>query len=115
MVVISILSEKRNVDPWLATLVIMLLGLAVGGLNGFLVTRVGLPSFIATLGMWGALRGAGNLFSGGIASASTRTELDHYRFFGSNRPGTRVPTIFPLMLGVLLIAAVLLGQARLGR
>ncbi len=114
MVVISILIEKRNVDPWLATLVIMLLGLAVGGLNGFLVTRVGLPSFIATLGMWVALRGAGNLFSGGIASASTKTDLDYYRFFGSNVPGTRVPTIFALMLVVVVVAAVLLAKTRFG-
>src|SRR5205085_10897975 len=52
MVVISILIEKRDVNPWLAVFIILLLGLAVGGVNGFLVTRVGLPSFIATLGMW---------------------------------------------------------------
>src|SRR5437879_11609130 len=114
MVVISILIEKRNVDPWLAMGVIIALGLAVGALNGFLVTRVGLPAFIVTLGMWVALRGAGNLLSGGIATASTKTNLDYYRFFGSNVPGTKVPTIFALMLVVMLIAAVLLAKTRFG-
>jgi ribose transport system permease protein len=114
MVVISILIEKRDVDPWLAMGVIMALGLAVGTLNGFLVTRVGLPAFIVTLGMWVALRGAGNLLSGGIASASTKTNLDYYRFFGSNVPGTKVPTIFTLMLLVMLIAAVILAKTRFG-
>jgi ribose/xylose/arabinose/galactoside ABC-type transport system permease subunit len=114
MVVISILIEKRDVDPWLAVLVILLLGLGVGSLTGFLVTRVGLPSFIVTLGMWVALRGLGNLLSGGIASASRKTNLDYYRFFGSNVPGTRVPTIFALMLVVVVIAAFILAKTRFG-
>ena len=114
MVVISILIEKRNVDPWLAVCLIGVLGLAIGGLNGFLVTRIGLPSFIATLGTWVALRGAGNLLSGGIATSSTRTNLDYYKFFGSNVPGTRVPTIFALMLVIMLIAAVILAKTRFG-
>src|SRR5260370_37181123 len=65
--------------------------------------------------MWVALRGAGNLFSGGIASASTKTDLDYYRFFGSNVPGTRVPTIFALMLVVVVVAAVLPATTRFGR
>jgi ribose transport system permease protein len=114
MVVISILIEKRNVDPWLSVLVIVVLGLAVGGLNGFLVTRVGLPSFIATLGTWVGLRGAGNLLSGGIATSSTKTNLDYYKFFGSNVPGTHVPTIFALMLVVVAVAAVFLATTRFG-
>jgi ribose/xylose/arabinose/galactoside ABC-type transport system permease subunit len=114
MVAISILIEKRDVNPWLAMAIIMLLGLAVGTINGLLVTRVGLPSFIATLGMWVALRGAGNLLSGGIATQSTKTNLDYYRFFGSNVPGTAIPTIFALMLIVVLIAALVLARTRFG-
>jgi ribose/xylose/arabinose/galactoside ABC-type transport system permease subunit len=114
MVVISILIEKRDVDPWLAVLIILLIGLGVGALIGFLVTRVGLPSFIVTLGMWVALRGLGNLLSGGIASASRKTNLDYYRFFGSSVPGTRIPTIFALMLVVVLIAAFILAKTRFG-
>jgi ribose transport system permease protein len=114
MVVISILIEKRDFDPWLAVGVILVLGLSVGALTGFLVTRIGLPSFIVTLGMWVALRGLGNVLSGGIASASRKTDLDYYRFFGSSVPGTRVPTIFALMLVVMLIAAVILAKTRFG-
>jgi ribose transport system permease protein len=114
MVIISILIEKRDVNPWLAMAVIIALGLGVGAINGLLVTRVGLPSFIATLGMWIALRGAGNLLSGGIATQSTKTNLDYYRFFGSSVPGTGVPTIFALMLIVVLIGGVILSKTRFG-
>lgn len=114
MVVISILIEKRDVDPWLSMAIIILLGLAVGSLNGLLVTRVGLPSFIVTLGMWVGLRGLGNVLSGGIASASKKTTLDYYQFFGSNVPGTKMPTIFALMLGVMAIAAIILAKTRFG-
>ncbi|MBV9171917.1 MAG: ABC transporter permease [Chloroflexi bacterium] len=114
MVIISILIEKRNFDPWLAMGMILLLGLGVGALIGLLVTRVGLPSFIVTLGMWVAMRGAGNLLSGGISTASTRTNLDYYRFFASNVPGTHVPTIFVLMLIVVAISGVVLAKTRFG-
>jgi ribose transport system permease protein len=114
MVVISILIEKRNFDPWAAMSIILILGLAIGAVNAFLVTRVGLPSFIATLGTWVALRGTGNLLSGGIASSATRTNLDYYRFFGSNVPGTRVPTIFALMLVIMLIGGLILAKTRFG-
>jgi ribose transport system permease protein len=114
MVIISMLIEKRNFDPWLAMGIIMLLGLGVGALIGLLVTRVGLPSFIVTLGVWVAMRGAGNLLSGGISTASTRTSLDYYRFFGSNVPGTHIPTIFALMLVVVAIAGVILARTRFG-
>jgi ribose transport system permease protein len=114
MVVISILIEKRDVNPWLAVLAIVVLGLGIGAFNGFLVTRVGVPSFIATLGTWVVLRGTGNLLSGGIASAATKTNLDYYLFFGSNVPGTRVPTIFALGLAVTLIVGLILARTKFG-
>jgi ribose transport system permease protein len=114
MVLLSIMIEKRDVNPWLAMAVALALGMGIGAINGLLVTRVGLPSFIATLGMWVALRGIGNVLSGGIATAATKTTLDYYRFFGSDVPGTRVPTIFALMLVVVIIGAVILAKTRFG-
>jgi ribose transport system permease protein len=40
-------------------LAVLVLGTAVGALNGWLNTRVGLPSFVATLGMWSIGLGSG--------------------------------------------------------
>ena len=73
MMLLSILIEKQNGDPWLAAAGILVLGLIIGAINGILVTRVGVPAFITTLGMWVALRGFSNVMSGGIATNATRS------------------------------------------
>jgi ribose transport system permease protein len=114
MVLISIMIEKRNIDPWLSVAVVLLLGVAFGSLNGWLVTRIGLPSFIATLGVWVALSGAANVLSGGIATSATKTYLSYYQFFGSNVPGTRVPTIFALMVVCALVGGLVLATTKFG-
>ena len=39
----------RNVDPWIASLIVIGLGVCIGTLNGLMVTRIGLPSASTTL------------------------------------------------------------------
>jgi ribose transport system permease protein len=113
-VLIAILIEKRDWNPWAAMAFIILLGIGFGAINGFMVTRVGVPAFSTTLGSWVALRGLGNMLSGGIATMATKTDLDYYRFFGSDISGTRVPVIFVIMLVVAAIGAVVLARAKFG-
>jgi erythritol transport system permease protein len=55
-------------------LVVLLLGVAVGSINGFFITRFGVPPFIATLGMLHMGRGFAMLTSGG----QTFPNLDRY-------------------------------------
>ena len=43
---------------FLALIVALIFGVAVGVINGLLVTRLGLPAFLATLGMMQVIRGA---------------------------------------------------------
>jgi ribose transport system permease protein len=54
-VVSSALMSKSHVDPPLAVLLTLAMGTGVGIVNGFFVARVGVNSFIATLGMTSAL------------------------------------------------------------
>ena len=51
LILMSFQEERLGIDPWLASGVVILIGLAIGAVNGLLVTRIGLPSFITTLGM----------------------------------------------------------------
>src|SRR5262249_45611396 len=67
-VLIGQLAGERHWDPWLSMAVVIAVGLLIGLVNGTLVTRLGLPSFIATLGMLAALRGAANAVSGGVGT-----------------------------------------------
>lgn len=51
--------------PWvIAILLILLMGLCIGGINGFLSTRLKMPSFIATLAMLGIAQGLGLVLTG---------------------------------------------------
>src|SRR5262249_33200474 len=52
--------------PWpIAVLAAVLAGSLIGGFNGWLVTRIGIPSFVATLGVLGIVSGGGLVISGG--------------------------------------------------
>lgn len=55
--VTAILATRYGVNVWVALLVSLVFALAVGALNGWLVMRTGLPSFIVTLGTFLALQG----------------------------------------------------------
>lgn len=55
MIAALILQTTGNI--FLAVVVSIAFGLGVGWVNGFLVTRLGLPSFLATLGMMEVVRG----------------------------------------------------------
>jgi simple sugar transport system permease protein len=75
---VGIVAVRLQQNIWLAIAAALVLALAVGFLNGWLVTRTGLPSFIITLGTFLMLRGLNlgltKLFTGtvivrGIADA----------------------------------------------
>ncbi|HEV7975550.1 ABC transporter permease [Amycolatopsis sp.] len=55
--VTAIFATKLGWNVWLALLVSLVFALAVGGFNGWLVMKTGLPSFIVTLGTFLALQG----------------------------------------------------------
>jgi simple sugar transport system permease protein len=55
--VTAMLATKAGLNVWLALLLSLIFALAVGALNGWLVIRTGLPSFIVTLGTFLALQG----------------------------------------------------------
>ncbi|WP_414672452.1 ABC transporter permease [Lentzea sp.] len=55
--VTALLATRLGLNVWLSLLVSLVFALAVGALNGWLVMRTGLPSFIVTLGSFLALQG----------------------------------------------------------
>ncbi|HTW29599.1 MAG TPA: ABC transporter permease [Acetobacteraceae bacterium] len=55
--VIAVCATQLALPMWVAILVAFALALVLGALNGFLVVRTGLPSFIVTLGSLFTLRG----------------------------------------------------------
>src|SRR5262249_29366377 len=55
--IIAMLTTRAGFNVWLALVVALAFGALVGLLNGVLVVRTGLPSFIVTLGTFLALQG----------------------------------------------------------
>lgn len=55
--IVAMLSTKAGLNVWVALAVALAFGAAIGLLNGILVVRTGLPSFIVTLGSFLMLQG----------------------------------------------------------
>lgn len=82
----------------------MLVGAAVGVLNGILVTKVGIPSIIATLGMMFALRGAVHVLSDGMSISLTALSGSPLRnvFVGMSPIGIPAQSLWFIGIAVLL-------------
>ena len=55
--IVGVLTTHYGLNIWIAVVIALAVALAVGALNGFLVMRTGLPSFIVTLGTFFVLAG----------------------------------------------------------
>ena len=86
-------------------------GLCIGLLNGTVVTRFGVPSFMATLGAWSAAAGVAMLLSGGQPPLIRDQSL---RAFGLGRT-LSIPNLFVVAMLVLALAFVLQNYTRFGR
>ncbi len=114
LILISYGNERLGIDPALASLVAVGIGMAIGAINGFFVTRIGLPSFIMTLGMLALLRGAANAVSSGYPIPAKNTDLPFYQIIRQSFFGTPVPNMFVAMLAVAAIGAVILALTKFG-
>ena len=86
-------------------------GLAVGLINGVLVTRLKLPPFIATLGMLGVARGLVLLLTG----AKTLAPLPDAFNIIANGFILGLPSLFWILILVAVVAAFVLGRTVFGR
>jgi ribose transport system permease protein len=93
-----------NGDPaatWWLLPGLLLLGALVGLINGLIVTRLKVPSFIATLGMMGILGGVVFQWSGGAPRGAL---AENFRALG--RSWIDVPVLGQLPYSVLVVLAV---------
>jgi ribose/xylose/arabinose/galactoside ABC-type transport system permease subunit len=100
------------VDPPLAILGALLVGLALGLLNGILISKLRLPAFVVTFGMMSIVRGIALLVTQGQSVMITR----HSEFGLLNNGkilGLPVPLI--VMMVVFIVLSVLLKHTPFGR
>ena len=107
-----VLNSRTGFDLGLAGMALAVLaGAFIGVLNGLLVTRLGVPAFMATLGAWSAAMGVAMLLSGGQPPLIRDQAL---RAFGLGRT-LSLPNLTLVALGVLALGFVLQNYTRFGR
>ncbi len=99
------------VSPYIVLPLMLLVGAGWGALNGSLVSRIGMPSLIVTLGIWQILRALAFHICGG---QDMTNHPDTLAFFGIGRvAGVPVPTI--IFIVVAVVVYFVLSYTKFGR
>lgn len=99
---------------WLVAVAVMLvLGLAVGFIQGVMIARLKMPAFIVTLGFMGICRGLMMVYMKGMTIFGV---ADEFKFMGNGFLfGKTVPMAAVILIVVMLIGAYVLKYTSYGR
>ncbi|MFI5779231.1 ABC transporter permease [Nocardia sp. NPDC051570] len=121
--VTAMLAVHAGWNVWLALLASLIFALAVGALNGWIVMRTGLPSFIVTLGTFLALQGlnlgvtrlvTGTVQVSGIRSASGYSSAGWVFAATTNIGDARIQASVLWWIVLTAVAALVLVRTRFG-
>jgi ribose transport system permease protein len=102
---------QAGVPLWIAIILTLLIGVAIGAFHGFGIVRMGLPPFIITLATLTSLRGIGLLITNG-----STISISHEGFTNFSRADfLGVPSLFWMVVLVAIPAFVFLHLSRFGR
>lgn len=104
----------KGIHPAVAFFITVLVGLFVGAFNGIIVTKVGAPSFIATLGMLSLLRGLSLVLTSGWPVMGF-ADSSFVKVMGGMIFNNKLPVQVLWMLLVLLIGGILLARTVFGQ
>jgi ribose transport system permease protein len=111
LLVIGLLSISQ-LPIWLAILAVIAAGIAIGVINGIIVSKIGVNAFIATLGTGTIVVGLNYAYSGGIPLQLTHspefTKIALGRIFG-------IPNLIIIMVAVLALLWVVLNRTVQGQ
>jgi ribose/xylose/arabinose/galactoside ABC-type transport system permease subunit len=111
------LMTYTGLNPWLAVAAGLLAGVAIGAVNGLLVTRARIVPFIATLGTLGVARGLAFVLATGKAgtvASNVPMRAQGVAYLGAGYVGP-VPVPVLIMLALMILSAALLANTVLGR
>ena len=104
---------QHGVPLWLCIAGALLVGVLCGLLNGLLITKVGLPSLVVTLGTLGLYRGLAYVVLGSQAVSNYPSWFNDFGF--STIPGTVIPWTMLIFVPLFILFAVALHRGRIGR
>ncbi len=103
---------EDNTNMFMVIIMLILVGVGSGLLNGIIIAIGKVPAFIATLGMQLAIRGLALLVTNAtpvFGLSETYTFLGNYKLFGE------VPVLIFVMIAVLIISTIILNKTKFGR
>jgi len=107
------LLHNMGVNIWLAALAGLALGTLGGVLNGYLISKVKLPSLVVTLGTYAFFRGIAYGFLGDQAA---RNYPSAFTFLGQGRVGdSLIPVSAAIFIGMAIIFGLVLHCTKFGR
>jgi ribose transport system permease protein len=93
---------KSGVDPWIAATIALLIGVAMGALNGILCNLLGVPLIIVSLGMLSVYFGINLIISHGVAVYGMPRDHSFFRLIGGDEFGLPTPVWITILAGVIL-------------
>ncbi len=104
---------QAGVPLWLGIPLVLILGAVAGLVNGLLVTRLGLPSLVVTLGTLGLYRGLAYVVLGDQAVSNFPSAFTNFGF--GSVPGTLIPWPFVVFALLALVFIGVLHLSWIGR
>lgn len=106
---------QAGVPIWVALLVILAVGILLGVVNGFLIAKLGIPPFIATLGTQMVTRGLGSIITNvQTMNYPLRSAPDGW-YKSIFKTEGNFPMGIVLMLLIAVLMAVILNKTKNGR
>ena len=109
--VLGLAIVDMNISLWLAGIMCLATGLFCGAINGLIVTRWGVPSFIVTLGMLEMARGGAYL----VTDSQTKYIGSTVEFVSAPLPGISLSPALFLAVMVVIAGQLLLSRTVFGR
>lgn len=115
------LLNKAGVPMALVLIITLAIGLLVGLANGLMVSVMGLPAFIATLGTMMITRGLGSIVTGTASVTFPQGDSagawfhNIFKFKAPGLPLAGLPTGFILLIVLAIIMSMVLNKTRPGR
>jgi ribose transport system permease protein len=105
--VVSALLMQHGMNPWLAALLGVLLGAAMGLFNALLVQVIAIPAIVATLATLSMYRGLSQALSGGEQVTGLPAESKFFTFFGGDEIIGLPVSVWVMIVVTIVLTAVL--------
>lgn len=110
-VICSIMMTKGNINPWIASILCIVLTSAVGFFNGIIISKIKMPPLIVTLSTMIIIEGVAFIISKGIPIFGFP---QGFSILGQGYIGI-IPIPVIIMIVILIIGAIILNKTYIGR